>query len=125
MIVPGACSVRQYNDCRRSSGANSRARPVWSIPGSTSSIVGVDDGISGAANAEVAGANSTATAKNNQNMVTSLTLSSCFDGKNGRFLTSHIKPQSMSALGQKRTYAVQKGMSALPPKATVKADIAL
>src|SRR5215470_69366 len=28
----------------------------------------------------------------------------------------------MSALGHKRTYAVQKGMSALPPKATVKAD---
>ena len=29
----------------------------------------------------------------------------------------------MSALGHKRTYAVQKGMSALPPKATAKADI--
>ena len=29
---------------------------------------------------------------------------------------------SMSALGQKRTYAVQKGMSALPPIATAKAD---
>jgi hypothetical protein len=26
-------------------------------------------------------------------------------------------------LGQKRTYAVQNGMSALPPKATVKADM--
>ena len=25
----------------------------------------------------------------------------------------------MSALGQKRTYAVQKGMSALPPKADI------
>ena len=31
----------------------------------------------------------------------------------------------MSALGQKRTCAVQKGMSALPLIATVKADIAL
>ena len=29
----------------------------------------------------------------------------------------------MSALGQKQTYAVQKGMSALPPIATAKADI--
>ena len=29
----------------------------------------------------------------------------------------------MSALGQKQTYAVQNGMSALPPKATAKADI--
>ena len=29
----------------------------------------------------------------------------------------------MSALGQKRTYAVQKGMSALPPIATAKADM--
>jgi hypothetical protein len=29
----------------------------------------------------------------------------------------------MSALGQKRTYALQKAMSALPPKATAKADI--
>ena len=29
----------------------------------------------------------------------------------------------MSALGHKRTYAVQKGMSALPPIATAKADI--
>jgi hypothetical protein len=28
----------------------------------------------------------------------------------------------MSALGQKQTYAVQKGMSALPPIATAKAD---
>jgi hypothetical protein len=28
----------------------------------------------------------------------------------------------MSALGQKRTYAVQKGMSALPPIATAKAN---
>jgi hypothetical protein len=28
----------------------------------------------------------------------------------------------MSALGHKRTYAVQKGMSALPPIATAKAD---
>jgi hypothetical protein len=32
--------------------------------------------------------------------------------------------QPMSALGHKRTYAVQKGMSALPPIATAKADIA-
>jgi hypothetical protein len=31
----------------------------------------------------------------------------------------------MSALGHKRTCAVQKGMSALPPIATAKADIAL
>jgi hypothetical protein len=30
---------------------------------------------------------------------------------------------SISALGQKRTYAVQKAMSALPPIATAKADI--
>jgi hypothetical protein len=29
---------------------------------------------------------------------------------------------AMSALGQKQTYAVQKGMSALPPIATAKAD---
>ena len=29
----------------------------------------------------------------------------------------------MSALGQKPTYAVQNGMSALPPIATAKADI--
>jgi len=29
----------------------------------------------------------------------------------------------MSALGQKQTYAVQQGMSALPPIATAKADI--
>ena len=29
----------------------------------------------------------------------------------------------MSALGQKQTYAVQQGMSALPPKATAKADM--
>ena len=29
----------------------------------------------------------------------------------------------MSALGQKQTCAVPKGMSALPPKATLKADI--
>jgi hypothetical protein len=29
----------------------------------------------------------------------------------------------MSALGQKQTYAMQKAMSALPPIATVKADI--
>jgi hypothetical protein len=28
----------------------------------------------------------------------------------------------MSALGQERTYAPQKAMSALPPKATAKAD---
>jgi len=30
---------------------------------------------------------------------------------------------AMSALGQKQTCAAQKGMSALPPKATTKADI--
>jgi hypothetical protein len=29
------------------------------------------------------------------------------------------RPQRMSALGHKRTYAVQKGMSALPPKANI------
>ena len=29
----------------------------------------------------------------------------------------------MSALGQKQTYALQQGMSALPPIATAKADI--
>jgi hypothetical protein len=32
------------------------------------------------------------------------------------------KRSSMSALGQKRTYAMQKAMSALPPIATAKAD---
>jgi len=31
--------------------------------------------------------------------------------------------RAMSALGQKQTYAVQNGMSALAPIATVKADI--
>ena len=31
----------------------------------------------------------------------------------------------MSALGHKRTYAVQKVMSALPPKATAKAEVIL
>ena len=31
----------------------------------------------------------------------------------------------MSALGQKQTFAMQKGMSALPPKAIEKADIAV
>ena len=31
----------------------------------------------------------------------------------------------MSALGQKQTYAVQKGMSALPPIATAKADMTI
>jgi hypothetical protein len=31
----------------------------------------------------------------------------------------------MSALGQKQTCAVQKGVSALPPIATAKADIAV
>src|SRR4029453_4550790 len=31
-------------------------------------------------------------------------------------------PRTMSALGQKRTCAVQKGMSALPPKATLNAS---
>ena len=30
-----------------------------------------------------------------------------------------IKPVGMSALGQKQTFAVQKGMSALPPKADI------
>jgi hypothetical protein len=32
---------------------------------------------------------------------------------------SLTKLAAMSALGQKRTYAVQKGMSALPPKADI------
>src|SRR5262249_22498222 len=36
---------------------------------------------------------------------------------------STILRRAMSALGQKRTCAVQKGMSALPPIATGKADI--
>ena len=36
-----------------------------------------------------------------------------------------IKRQAMSALGHKRTYAVQKDMSALPPLATAKADFAI
>src|SRR5262245_41230263 len=40
------------------------------------------------------------------------------DNRVGRW--SRVK---ISALGQKRTYAVQKGMSALPPIATEKADI--
>jgi hypothetical protein len=35
-----------------------------------------------------------------------------------------IKRQAISALGQKQTCALQKAMSALPPKATAKADIA-
>jgi hypothetical protein len=34
-----------------------------------------------------------------------------------------MKCWPMSALGQKQTYAVQNGMSALPPIATAKADI--
>jgi hypothetical protein len=34
-----------------------------------------------------------------------------------------LKGSSMSALGQKQTYAVHNGMSALPPIATVKADM--
>src|SRR5262245_38186295 len=33
-----------------------------------------------------------------------------------------VIPTIMSALGHKRTYAVQNGMSALPPIATAKAD---
>src|SRR5215470_18638872 len=33
-----------------------------------------------------------------------------------------LRDESMSALGQKQTYAMQKRMSALPPKATAKAD---
>jgi hypothetical protein len=33
--------------------------------------------------------------------------------------------QGLSALGQKQTFAPQKAMSALPPKATAKADFAL
>jgi hypothetical protein len=36
---------------------------------------------------------------------------------------SPINAASMSALGQKRTFAAQQGMSALPPIATAKADI--
>jgi len=35
-----------------------------------------------------------------------------------------MKRQQMSALGQKQTCAAQNGMSALPPIATAKADIA-
>jgi hypothetical protein len=34
-----------------------------------------------------------------------------------------VKRQAMSALGQKRTLAMQNAMSALPPIATTKADI--
>ena len=34
-----------------------------------------------------------------------------------------FRRRPMSALGQKRTCAVQKGMSALPPKATLNAFI--
>ena len=34
-----------------------------------------------------------------------------------------VKGCPMSALGHKRTYAVQNGMSALPPIATAKADM--
>lgn len=37
--------------------------------------------------------------------------------------TAGIDIQPMSALGHLPTYAAQKGMSALPPIATVKADI--
>src|SRR5215831_14242510 len=35
--------------------------------------------------------------------------------------SDHVE-RAMSALGQKQTYAVQNGMSALPPRATAKAD---
>src|SRR4029453_4696289 len=36
--------------------------------------------------------------------------------------STRLNSTSVSALGHKRTYAVQKGMSALPPIATAKAD---
>jgi len=36
----------------------------------------------------------------------------------GCTFASQQSPLLMSALGHKRTYAVQQGMSALPPKAT-------
>jgi hypothetical protein len=46
-----------------------------------------------------------------------------------RITSAHIEPRNptggsdvMSALGQKRTCAVQKGMSALPPKANTSAS---
>ena len=39
-----------------------------------------------------------------------------------RFIPKADSAKQMSALGQKRTYAVQNGMSALPPIATAKAD---
>src|SRR5262249_61970379 len=35
----------------------------------------------------------------------------------GRYQILRVRKQRMSALGQKQTFAVQKGMSALPPKA--------
>jgi hypothetical protein len=35
-----------------------------------------------------------------------------------------MRERGMSALGQKQTYALQQAMSALPPIATAKADIA-
>jgi hypothetical protein len=43
----------------------------------------------------------------------------------GKWHTTELRRESgpMSALGQKRTYAVHKGMSALLPIATAKADI--
>jgi hypothetical protein len=34
----------------------------------------------------------------------------------------HVTGLAMSALGHKQTFAVQNGKSALPPKATAKAD---
>ena len=54
--------------------------------------------------------------------------STCLDRTGGsgigifrKVAVCHAKRSSMSALGQKRTYAVQKVMSALPPLATAKA----
>jgi hypothetical protein len=38
-------------------------------------------------------------------------------------VSNHQTKRGMSALGQKRTCAVQQPMSALPPTATAKADI--
>jgi hypothetical protein len=37
--------------------------------------------------------------------------------KPSRFDTADVRGQRMSALGHERTFAVQKGMSAFPPKA--------
>src|SRR5262245_26781194 len=44
------------------------------------------------------------------------------DSPSYRFDRASLRDHSMSALGHKQTYAAQKGMSALPPIETAKAD---